>query len=93
MFYPFLEGVSTHRHEPDDSAENSRIYEESQEQRKYERSIRNAKRNAQIYSGSPENQEQAAYYRARTKELQSKLRGFIKETGRTRRYDREAIYG
>ena len=73
-----------------DKKENDRLYQESQQQRAYERDIRNAKRKREAFvkAGLDDAaKEQEAVIRAR----QERMRDFIKQTGRTRRYDREQI--
>jgi hypothetical protein len=70
--------------------ENNRLYQESQQQRAYERDIRNAKRKREAFASAGLDdaaKEQEAVIRAR----QERLREFVKQTGRTRRYDREQI--
>ena len=73
-----------------DKKENDRLYQESQQQRAYERDIRNAKRKREAFANAGLDdaaKEQEAVIRAR----QERMREFIKQTGRTRRYDREQI--
>lgn len=73
-----------------DKKENDRLYRESQQQRAYEREIRNAKRKREAFAKAGLDdaaKEQEAVIRAR----QERMREFIKRTGRTRRYDREQI--
>lgn len=66
--------------------ENAKAYAESQEQRALERKIRDAKRTIEMGDDSAE-------AKAKLKQAQSNMRQFIKDTGRTRRYDRESLYG
>jgi transcriptional regulator with PAS, ATPase and Fis domain len=66
--------------------ENTREYQESQEQRLLERQIRNAKREVELLGDLAEEKDVE-----RVKRAQARMREFIKETGRTRRYDREQI--
>lgn len=73
-----------------DKKENDRLYQESQQQRAYERDIRNAKRKREAFAKAGLDdaaKEQEAVIRAK----QERMREFIKRTGRTRRYDREQI--
>nr|DAG66632.1 MAG TPA: minor capsid protein [Caudoviricetes sp.] len=73
-----------------DKGENDRLYRESQQQRAYERDIRNAKRKREAFAKAGLDdaaKEQEAVIRAR----QERMREFVKQTGRTRRYDREQI--
>ena len=72
--------------------ENDRLYRESQQQRAYERDIRNAKRKRGAFAKAGLDdaaKEQEAVIRSR----QERMREFINQTGRTRRYDRESIKG
>ena len=66
--------------------ENDKQYAESQQQRALERKIRAAKRALEMGDDSPE-------AKARVRAAQEQMRQFIKETGRTRRPDRESLYG
>lgn len=66
--------------------ENDKAYAESQEQRALERKIREAKRVVAMEGDLATKED-----KARVKELQAEMREFIEQTGRTRRYDREAI--
>lgn len=73
-----------------DKKENDKEYQLSQRQRELERDIRDAKRKEVAFekAGFPESaEEQRALIRVR----QERMRVFIHETGRTRRYDREQI--
>lgn len=84
----FTPGNSVIRGEVPDEEENKRQYAESQQQRAIERKIRYAKRDAMIAKNlGDEEGEKAA--KARVARYQGQMRQFIKETGRTRRYDRE----
>lgn len=66
--------------------ENDKAYAESQQQRALEREIRAAKRVVEMGDDSKEAKDAV-------KAAQEKMRKFIAETGRTRRYDRESLYG
>ena len=66
--------------------ENDKAYAESQQQRALEREIRAAKRAIEMGDDSKEAKD-------RVKEAQAAMREFIDRTGRTRRYDRESLYG
>lgn len=87
--YPFIEGMSTQRNEPQDPFENDKAYQLSQVQRKHERDIRKAKRELYMMEslGEPEAIKKA---KQEVRDKQARMRKFIKETGRTRRYEREA---
>ena len=67
-------------------AENDKAYAESQEQRSLERKIRAAKRAVEMGDTSDDAMQAV-------KDAQAEMRQFIAATGRTRRYDRERLYG
>lgn len=67
--------------------ENDKLYAESQEQRALERKIRAKKRVVEMKGDTVTEADKAA-----VKAAQAQMREFIKETGRTRRYDREKLY-
>lgn len=71
-------------------AENDKQYQESQQQRALERSIREAKRKQAAFSAAGLD-DAAKEMDLTIKDRQAKMRAFIKETGRSRRYDREQI--
>jgi hypothetical protein len=91
VFYPYIEGFSKRTYKPYPAAENRKAYEESQQQRKLERDIRKAKRELAMMIeindtyGINDAEE-------KVKEAQYRMRQFIRETGRTRRYEREKAY-
>lgn len=68
--------------------ENDKAYAESQEQRRLEREIREAKRNVEMLGPAA-----TAEDKAKVKALQKEMREFTERTGRMRRYDREQIGG
>ena len=88
---PIIPGYSFPQEPEEQSKEaNDKEYAQSQEQRAIERAIRKAKREEQMAeaSGDTIGAEAAA---ARVENEQARMRGFIEETGRARRYDREQI--
>ena len=87
---PYKKGTKR-TYEPYPVKENEKVYKESQQQRQLERNIRHDKRQA-VLANSRGETEQAKYYQDRVKEKQSKMREFIDQTDRTRRYDREQVY-
>jgi len=87
---PFVEGVSTPTAHEYDLEENRIAYEESQEQRALERRIRAAKRQEE---GLLAANLDAAVATAKRRDAQQQMRDFIEETGRTRRRDREQVWG
>lgn len=90
---PIIPGFSyPQEYEEQTKAENDAEYEQSQIQRQYERNIRAAKQQREIAAATGDKEAEA---KAAQKVLQeqARMRGFIKETGRARRYDREQIAG
>lgn len=88
--YPYIPGISEKRYEPYATKENDRIYEESQKQRYLERDIRKAKREYNMMQaiGDKEGSENA---KQKVLQRQANMRGFINESGRTRRNERERL--
>lgn len=85
--YPMIPRVSEKvEEEIQPKEENDREYQESQQQRSLERAIRYQKRELEMLGN---NATQAD--KEKLKQAQARMREFIKETGRTRRYDREQI--
>lgn len=88
---PMIPGFSYPQEGPtQDEEENRREYEESQRQRQLERNIRNAKRDLAMADATGD-EDLVDQMEAKVKREQAKMRAFIKETGRARRYDREQI--
>lgn len=88
---PFISGYSYPQPGPTQTPEeNAKEYEESQKQRQYERDIRAAKRDLEIAKATGD-EESAKAAKQKVAEEQARMRAFIKETGRARRYDREQI--
>lgn len=90
--YPVTPGMKWPYEPTADMDKNAEQYEQSQKQRKIERAIRDSKRKAQLYETAGDT-DKAAQYKQKTKDYQQAMRDFIDETGRTRRRDREQIYG
>lgn len=84
--YPFWEGKSRQAYKPIPKKENDKAYLESQKQRALERNIRNAKRELDFLKNTNLPHEEA---QAKVSAAQAKMRSFIEDTGRTRRYARE----
>lgn len=89
--FPYIPGMSTKRNEPQDYAENDRVYKESQRQRSLERDIKKAKREVMLLEeiGDTEGVKLA---KQKVSQRQANMRDFIKATGRRRRPEREKIY-
>lgn len=90
---PQIPGVTIPQDKKQQSKEsNDKEYQESQQQRALERSIREVKRKQAAFKAA--GLDDAAADMGKTiADRQAAMREFIKETGRTRRYDREAIKG
>lgn len=90
---PMIDGYSYPQEQEEITPEeNARIYEESQKQRALERDIREAKRNVEMYKAAGDDAGAKAAS-AKLRHEQARMRQFIDETGRVRRYDRERIAG
>ena len=90
---PMIPGYSyPQEYEEQTKAENDEEYKESQIQRQYERNIRIAKREREIAAatGDKDAEKKAAQ---KVRREQERMRDFIDDTGRARRYDREQIAG
>ena len=91
--YPFIPEWSVKTYEPtQDKAENDRLYQQSQQQRQLERNIRAAKRESACLLAAGD-EAGAKDARVKVQQKQAALREFLSETGRTRRRDREQVYG
>ncbi|MFA2861499.1 MULTISPECIES: phage minor capsid protein [Bacillus] len=89
--YPYIPGMSTKRNEPQDYAENNRVYKESQRQRSLERDIKKAKREVMLLEELGD-KEGVKLAKQKVSQRQAAMRDFIKATGRRRRPEREKIY-
>ena len=88
--YPYFEGTKK-TYQPQNAERNESAYKNSQKQRAYERSIREAKRNLKILSATKD-KDQIAKANELLAKRENALKSFISQTGRTRRTDREEIY-
>ena len=90
---PMIEGFSYPQDGPEQTkAENDEEYKQSQIQRQYERQVREAKRDLEIAKATGD-EEAIKDAKQKVAREQAKVREYTKETGRPRRYDREAIAG
>lgn len=88
---PFISGYSFPQDKLEQTPEeNAKEYEESQKQRQYERNIRAAKRELAMAEATGD-KERTQELQHKVSQEQAKMRSFIKQTGRARRYDREQI--
>ena len=89
--FDFIPGFSTQDKEKVNQRENTREYKEKQLQRKYERDIRNAKREKSMLESANASKESIQTARSKITREQTKMREFINQTDRTRRPARERI--
>ena len=88
---PMIPGYSYPQDGPEqDEEENKKEYEESQKQRQYERQIREAKRDLEVAKATGD-EEAIKTAKQKVAQEQAKMRKYVDETGRVRRYDREQI--
>jgi hypothetical protein len=88
--YPYIPGVSRKTYSPYPAAENAAVYAQSQQQRYLERQIRKSKTKLDMMKAL-DNEKGIAKANTDVRNNQAQLREFIKQTGRTRRYEREQI--
>lgn len=88
-YAPYTEGMAAVKYDKDDV---ELAYKESQEQRRLERAIRKEKKELAAAQALGD-KAGIKHFGDRVKAAQAKMREFIEESGRTRRYDREQIYG
>ena len=86
---PFIPGLSKARQPEQNEEENKKAYEESQQQRAFERDLRDKKRDLDVLKaqGAPEDEIKAQ--RAKVSEARDNLDQFCADTGRSRRSGRE----
>ena len=89
---PFIPGVSVIEGQPQNEEDNARTYEESQEQRRMERKIREQKRDLEMLKAQGAPEEEIAKQREKIKKSSQEIDDFCQETGRARHRDREAVY-
>lgn len=90
---PFIPGMNKANIKPltkEEEKENAKVYELSQKQRALERDIRKSKTLEEMLRKSG-CEDELNKQKQRTRMKQEKMRVFINQTGRTRRYDREQI--
>lgn len=86
---PFIPGFSRIRQPQQDAEENEKAYQESQQQRYLERRLREEKRDLEVMKAQGTSEEELKAQRQRVREASGKIDEFCKETGRTRRRNRE----
>ena len=89
---PFIPGVSIIRGKPQNEEENNRVYEESQEQRRLERKLREEKRDILMAKAQGRPQEEIDALREKARATSQDIDDFCQSTGRQRRRNREGVY-
>ncbi|WP_035052823.1 phage minor capsid protein [Carnobacterium pleistocenium] len=89
--YAYVEGVSTKRNEPFDKKESEEKYIQSQRQRHLERNIRKAKKERAMLDSMEVKKEELLIADEKIEKRKREMAKFIKESGRTRRKQRENI--
>ena len=89
---PFIPGVSIIRGQPQNEEENNRVYEESQEQRRLERKLREEKRDVMMAKAQGRPQEEIDALREKARSTSQDIDDFCQSTGRQRRRNREGVY-
>ena len=106
-FYPFFEGISTPSFGRDPSAaagrNNDQDYENGQQQRAYERAVREAKRECVVYKTAMDEattdgaraafQEDFTRASVKLKRREARLAAWVKQTDGNREREREAVAG
>lgn len=89
--YPmvFVPGLSTLKGDPQSPEENEKTYEESQEQRRLERRLREEKRELDIMKAQGASPEAIQAQREKVRQASADIDDFCEETGRTRKRNRE----
>ena len=82
--YMFVPGLSIHREKKIDKAENDEAYQEKQQQRLYERTIRNKKREIQMLKTTGANQDYIKLKQTQLTNYSKQYLNFLDKTGRTR---------
>ena len=92
--WAFVPGISTQASKNSDvsKAENDDKYKEREQQRYYERNIRNAKRERALLEKADAPKADIDNAQAKVSEWQDRNRQFVKDTNGTRYYEREQIY-
>lgn len=91
IMYGFIDGLSIQRNFPYDKEVSIAKYKQSQMQRKYEREIRKAKKQKLLLENMGVEKKDVQAAQTLISKRQKRMREFIKESGRTRRYNREQI--
>lgn len=90
MFFPFVEGLNENNQPQYSESDMQENREERQKQRYHERQIRDAKRSQKLAEIIGD-EDSILRYKKLVRNRQARMREFIKESGRTRQYDRERV--
>lgn len=89
---PFIPGVSLIRGEPQDKEANDLAYDQSQEQRRLERKLREDRRDLMMMKARGVPEEQIRAQQAKCDQSSQDIEDFCDSTGRARRRNREGVY-
>lgn len=90
QIYPFIEGVSVQTYFPYDDKENDALYKKKQGQRKLERDVRSAKREAAMLKAAGDD-EGARLARAAVKQKTAVYNEYCRKNGLSRKADRLTV--
>lgn len=90
--YPYIEGVSTQTYFPYDKEENDKLYKQKQEQRRLEREVRSAKREASMLNAAGD-KEGAKAAKDRVKRRTAAYNEYCEKTGLPRKAGRLTVQG
>lgn len=90
ILYPYVEGVNENNQMQVDETKANEEYKITQQQRYYERQVREAKRALNI-AMMIEDEETVAKFKKKVRERQGKVAEFVTEHDLTRRYDKERV--
>lgn len=92
QIYPFIEGVSIQQYFPYDDKENDALYRKKQGQRRLERDVRSAKREAAMLKAAGDD-EGARLARAEVKRKTAVYNEYCRKNGLSRKADRLTVQG
>ncbi|WP_342575499.1 phage minor capsid protein [Solibacillus sp. FSL K6-1781] len=90
ILYPYVEGINENNQIQVDETKANEEYKLMQQQRYYERQVREAKRALNLAMVT-EDEETVSKFKKKVRERQGKVAEFVAEHGLTRRYDKERV--
>lgn len=90
ILYPYIEGVNENNEPQVDETKANEEYKLTQQQRYYERQVKEAKRALNLAMVT-EDEETVSKFKKKVKERQGKVAEFVAEHGLKRRYDKERV--